>query len=234
MVMVVGVPVVLLPTAWGTLAAPAWWSLREVHRPEVTVTNDFASANLGQVKWFATRACIELDENLPYGAGGGVQSLVRGFSPSNNYIVVNLGQLKAVAAPFYARLIEEGYTNGYPWTTNTPIDDADFAVANIGQVKHVFDFDLTRDEDSDYLPDWWERKWFGGITSQTGASDADADGLINSNEYKIGISPTTRDSDGDGLSDGGEWLMGFDPRRTNRDDAANECELLVFSPIDNR
>ena len=106
-------------------------------------TNDYAGATLGQIKWFATNACAELEAVLPGGAGTSLWSLVAGFSHSNNYVGVTLGQLKAVAQPFYDRLIAAGYMNGYPWTSATT-DDFDRAGANLGQVKYVFSFDLTR------------------------------------------------------------------------------------------
>ena len=70
-------------------------------------------------------------------------SLISGFTASNNYYGVNVGQLKNVAQPFWARLIEEGYTNSPPWTTNTTADDMDYAAVNIGQVKNAFSFDIS-------------------------------------------------------------------------------------------
>ena len=76
--------------------------------------------------------------------------MIAGYSTTNNYLVVNIGQVKFCASNFYARLIDEGYTNAYPWTETTA-DDNDYAVANIGQVKNVFNFDLRKDSDSDSM-----------------------------------------------------------------------------------
>ena len=81
-------------------------------------------------------------ETLPGGAGTGVHALVSGFTPSNNYVPINVGQLKNTAAPFYQRLMGVGYTTNYPWTETTA-DDADFAPAVLGQLKHVFEFDVS-------------------------------------------------------------------------------------------
>lgn len=166
--------------------APSWWTNRGV--VGTNAVNDYAPAIQGQLKWLATNACAELRTNLLGGAGSGVENLVAGFSLGNNYFPVNLGQLKYVATPFYERLMEEGYTNSYPWTVGTT-DDADYAPATLGQVKNVFSFDLS-DSDSDDLPDWWEVKWFGGAGTQSGVDDADGDGYLNIYEYQHSSDPT--------------------------------------------
>jgi T5SS/PEP-CTERM-associated repeat protein len=44
------------------------------------------------------------------------------------------------------------------------------------------------DSDGDGLPDWWEAQHFGN-QSQTGASDADADGAMNLDEFLAGTNP---------------------------------------------
>ncbi len=136
---------------------PSWWVSRGVIDTNSAV-KDYAPANIGQLKWFATNAADELEANLPGGAGSNVFNLVSGFVATGNFLAVNLGQLKYVAQPFCDRLIEEGYTNGCPWTSATA-DDADFAPANIGQIKRAFDFDLSFDEDNDGMPDWWEVRY---------------------------------------------------------------------------
>src|SRR3989339_411978 len=152
---------------------PSWWTNRNVVNSNST--NDWAVANLGQLKWFATNAYDELEENLPGGAGANISDMVAGFSLSNNYVAINLGQLKNVSAPYWARLITEGYTNAYPWTSTTT-DDVDYAAANIGQLKNVFSFDLSLDSDSDGLANWVETGT--GIyvgPNNTGSSPANSD-----------------------------------------------------------
>ncbi|MDD4869425.1 MAG: hypothetical protein PHR77_02600 [Kiritimatiellae bacterium] len=185
---------------------PSWWTNRGVIITNFVITNDFAAANLGQLKWFATNAYDEFQTYLPGGAGTNIANMVAGFSVSNNYVAINIGQLKNVSAPFWVRLIEIGYTNGYPWTTNTISDDNDFAVANIGQVKNVFNFDLfgysfSADSDADGLPDWWERKYFGSSTAANTMADSDSDGLSNLNEYNYLTNPISKDTDSDSLND---------------------------------
>lgn len=191
--------------AVGGANSPSWWSTRGVVSVS-TQSTDYSPLHLGQLKWMATNACVELDANLPGGAGDDVESLVEGFASTNNYCLANVGQLKFIAAPFYDRLIAEGYAVTYPWTPGTVSDDADLAIANIGQLKNVFGFDLTFDADDDGIPDWWEDYYFSDLPPQTGESDYDHDGLVNTSEYAYGTSPVDPDSDDDGLCDG---LDGF-------------------------
>ena len=66
------------------------------------------------------------------------------------------------------------------------------------------------DFDSDTLPDFWEKKWFGNLTKPAGA-DSDADQLTNAKELVAGTDPTKPDTDGDKCLDGVEVLAGTDP-----------------------
>ncbi len=112
---------------------PDWWTERGVLIPD-TAANDYAAANQGQVKWMAACAAAELDSCLAEGAGDDIWQMVARFGGGGDYMPVNLGQLKAVAAPFYVRL---GLP--LPWAHATNAND--YAVANIGQVKNVFSFE---------------------------------------------------------------------------------------------
>jgi len=114
--------------------------------------------------------------------------MVAGFSLSSNYCAINVGQLKNVVAPIYKRMIEAGYTNSYPWTETTE-DDRDFSMANLGQLKNVFSFDLSVDSDGDGLPDMWEQNWFQDL-DETYAGDADGDGFTNGEEHAGGSDPS--------------------------------------------
>jgi hypothetical protein len=166
----------LFVAIFSALAAgyPQWWTDRGVVTTgDGTVTNDFAPATAGQLKWIATNAMDELNEHLPGGAGTQVNAFVSGFTSSNNYVPVLIGHAKTVAVPFYNRLIAVGYATNYPWlaSTNPPND---YAPANIGQVKKLFGFDLTYDGNGDGVPDW-------------GQADADGDGLPDYWERKFGL-----------------------------------------------
>ena len=214
---------------------PAWWTSRGVLSTGSVVSTDYAALNLGQLKWMATNACDELQANLPpigSGAGSTVQVLVAGFSISNNYVTANVGQLKAVARPTYDRLIAEGFTNDYPWTEGTTTDDVDYAIANLGQLKHVFDFSLTNSADGDSIPDWWEIHWFGD-TAQSGTNDSDADTLNNAQEFQYGTCPTNAQSDADGLSDADEInIYGTNPRVADTDGDGSPDNVEIAAGTD--
>jgi len=173
--------------------APSWWTDREVLDPGKT-PNDYAAVNQGQVKFMAVKAYEELNENLPGGAGTALSSLYNTLTNSTggNYQPVNAGQLKNLAKPFYDRLIEVGYTDSYPWTGGTADD---YAIVNIGQVKNLFKFDITKDTDSDSLPDWWEIKKLGNL-AYDGGDDSDLDGLTNIQEFQQQSDPSNYYSQG--------------------------------------
>jgi hypothetical protein len=129
-------------------SGPAWWS-----NPSLTVSgtspvisgtaNDYGAANQGQVKNIAITAINELNTDLAQfgGAGPALNSLAVSLSATsagtNDYAAINIGQLKAVAQPFYDWLLYLGYngaplTSGtYPWIGSSSAAN-DYAVANIG------------------------------------------------------------------------------------------------------
>mgnify|MGYP001574695104 FL=1 len=147
-------------------ADPSWWVSRGVSQTNAPVA-DYAPVVLGQLKWIATNACDELEAGLPSGAGTSLWAMVQSFPAlSNDWLAVNVGQVKAVGKPFHDRLIAAGHTTVYPWTPATT-DDVDFAMANIGQVKNLFNFDLMGglDSNTNSLPDCWEIRWFGCVTN---------------------------------------------------------------------
>lgn len=187
-----------LGAATARAQAPSWWSARGVLTNSAAA--DYAPLTLGQLKWMATNAYVELNTSLSGlgGAGTNVQSLVFGFAATNNAQVANVGQLKQVAVAYYDRLIAVGYATNYPWSGSTT-DDVDRAVANLGQLKNLFSFDIGTDADGDGLANWRET----GTGSYIGPSNT-------------GSSSTNSDSDGDGLSDGVEVSGRTDPNLSDR------------------
>lgn len=189
-------------------ADPVWWTNSTTHvidpSADHSTSANYAPANLGQLKNFATQAKTYLDNNLSGGAGQAITTMVSGFSvdPTLNYAPANLGQLKAVARPFYDRLLSAGYdtranliargyssgwTSYYPWDSATPTSE-NYAPANLGQIKMVFSFEVTDlaagtlvDSNSNSLPDWWESTVAGG-NSGGPTGDWNSNGIKNVTE----------------------------------------------------
>lgn len=191
---------------------PAWWANRGVIVTNQTA-RDFSPLNQGQLKWMVSQAALEFSNAVPNFAvyGSNILNIVHGFSTSNNYQVVNIGQLKYLAQPFYDFLWTNGCTNAsiypdgvvtaYPWSGLTNAVQ-DFSMANAGQAKYVFSFDLA--------------PWL--------AQDDDGDGLSNGEEIFVRhTNPRNRDTDHDGFDDA------HDPDPTN---ALNGAAVLITSPSD--
>jgi len=79
------------------------------------------------------------------------------------------------------------------------------------------------DSDSDTLPDFSGRKWFGGL-GETVNNDPDSDELSNGNEVLAGTDQGNPDTDGDGCPDGIEFFAETDPL-----DANSFFKILVTS-----
>lgn len=205
---------VLLGLAMATAsltAQPLWWTTQEAVSGQA---DDYAVANLGQLKTLCTAATFEMNTRLSGGAGTGITSLVSAWwqppGPGvtrDDFAALNQGQLKTVATLFYDKL-----GLAYPWTSTTA-DDDDYALINLGQLKSVFSFPIlvsgVTDTDADGLPDAWETTHFGNL-SQSAAGDPDGDGLNNLAEYHVGTNPGT----------GGTATL----------DSAGACALTIFSP----
>jgi hypothetical protein len=121
-----------------------------------------------------------------------------------------IGQLKAISAPFYSRLAAaqptwlaaERATNGtnqpdsiFPWTATTD-DDANKAIATIGQLKAVFSLRFetltppSLDTDGDGIPNSWEILYGLNPNNAADASgDLVGDGVTNLIKFKIGRNP---------------------------------------------
>ncbi len=112
----------------------------------------------------------------------------------DDYLAVNQGQLKTVAALFYDRLGQP-----YPWAGSSAVRD-DYLLVNLGQLKHVFAFELNF-------------RGPGSLTQIPAATLAAALAQWQALAEKPAGS-SADDFDGDGIPNLQEYLMGkplFDP-----------------------
>jgi len=185
---------------------PAWWFQREVVRRfdgtnafpswqngDYPTPDDYAAANIGQLKQMASTAATELNANLPGGAGSAINGLINQWNQPpppggarDDFGVLNVGQLKSVAKLFYDRLIAVHCLDSYPWTG---ANADDYAAANVGQLKNLFSFDVALDTNGDGLPDWWELYSYGTLDLNL----SDPDGLLDNRSileaFQAGLVP---------------------------------------------
>ena len=228
------IPTIFLLLVIAAIAAPPlWWSSGN---PPIIVANapqnNRGPANIGQAKHIAKSAIAALRPILPAVA----TQIEADLAPIVDFTVPNpktpewiakqkapllLGQLKAMADPFYRRLntaaptwlTAERTANGtnfpnsiFPWTSETT-DDKNKSIANIGQLKAVFSLrfeiysDTELDSDGDSLPDSWEIAYGlnpldpGNVNSNNGSiGDPDQDGIANGTEATRGLNPIYKDN----------------------------------------
>ena len=185
--------------------APDWWLSRGILNTN-SVPNDFAPVNQGQLKHMTHMAYNEFLFAFPSSDLSVISNLVDGFTSTNNYQPVNLGQLKAAVAPFYDMLQQSGRTDlwpeemvsgPYPWSSSGNSAN-DYAIANLGQLKYLFSFNVLNiphdlDSDNDGMPDWWEIAMGLDPYRDDSAEDPDGDGVSNLEEYLAGTHPNIKD-----------------------------------------
>ena len=210
---------------------PAWWATGGVTNG--SPANDFAAINQGQLKNLAKAAAVELDLNLPGGAGDEVHNLVNSWAvhsaSTNDYGAVNLGQLKSVAKPFYNTLITAGYTTQYPWTGSGSSAN-DYAAANIGQAKNLFSFSVAAGVTGG-LPGWWTTHYglSGNINPLAEAANS---GMTYLRKYQLGLNPTVASTTGDLFTDGWKVNHNLNPHhRMLADTAGTTLALHVYTPL---
>jgi hypothetical protein len=209
--------------------------------------------------FMAAKAKQHLDLKLASAGGAGpeITSMVNAFTTGpDNHAVANVGQVKAVAAPFYRRFAhpsigfnagaqlrqrmglsssQSSVTQGveYPWVA--PTDGSHHAPANIGQLKLVFGFDLAAwsgptDSDLDGWSDVFEISVQTNPLNATSIpgedDDSDNDGVTNYWERVLGLNGGNSNSDGLGVPDG---LEDTDlDGLTNHDDAQPASAVVAW------
>jgi hypothetical protein len=137
-----------LPMRWVVRrgSPPQWWF------PTVIDGNfqarDYAAVTVGQVRNIAqmARAHFEARGVTPEEMQT-IDLAIDLFAQSKSHAAVNIGQLKAISAPFYETMSARDYllspTVGgfiYPWNQAST---GNFTLANIGQAKSLFSFSLS-------------------------------------------------------------------------------------------
>ena len=203
------------PAATSLGADPAWWTVQGAVNASST-PNPNATVNQGQLKHFTACAVAELNADLHQfgGAGSDLTTLVNGWKQdytTNGYATnhsnptypykpsdfdaVTVGQLKYIAGLIWTRLQAVGYVSALPaWIVQNTSTDNTAAV--LGQLKMVFNFNLTLDSNNDGLPDWWEEAYFSTLNVSPNALAARGDGLTILEAYQQGLNPNV-DSSGD-------------------------------------
>lgn len=205
---------------------PAWWTAGEPPAINGNPANNKGPANIGQAKHMVSEALdalpvaladeirLRLTTSQPHPVTSvllpPILDLTVPADPkpagwqAKQKAPLLIGQLKAIAAPFYdvlhegypswltAQRVESGTDNPgthYPWTAATA-DDANKAIASIGQLKAVF---ALRFETLVIVPP---------VDEDPVPLDSDGDGITDAQEIIDGTSPTDADTDGDGIPDG--------------------------------
>jgi len=224
---------------------PNWWFNGEspviLGLPE---TDNYLVANVGQAKHMALQAAIaiedsELSDEILAELVPGVFSLPQaGDDLSENYKPLQLGQLMAIAKPFYDHLNEDpdwvklqldhyevdafpstaqdstlwGYTfpGWYPWNPANTKSPSNLSLANLGQLKAVFALELGN------LPDNWST--IDPTLDDNNNDIPDYWEALYSSGY-----------DDDGLTLAEEFQYGTDPTKsdTDQDGISDSDEILL-------
>lgn len=133
---------------------PQWWTQRRFINPGKP-PDDFAAANIGQLKHAATAAAAQLNAiQSGGGAGSAITSMIAAWSGSqtaDDYAAVTIGQAKAVAVKFYDRLQELGVPAQLPWDP-AGTNASDYSPLNLGQLKTLFSFTIPPSLDPTFVP----------------------------------------------------------------------------------
>jgi len=149
----------ILSSTFAFGAQPDWWT--DYSLVDGSARQDSAIATIGQAKHVIQKAYLYLEAELSEvgGAGAEVTSLYNNYCTtapghsSDDLQLLTIGQLKYLAKPFYDRLnsatvdfktsaMNSASSDHYPWTVDNQ-DDADMALATLGQLKFAFSFDLS-------------------------------------------------------------------------------------------
>jgi Bacterial TSP3 repeat len=256
-----------------TALPPAWWTQGNqpvILSAKTAETNNKALANIGQAKWMA-KSCLEAIRGVAPATATLIEAdLVGVGKPIASWTVLPndsvwkekqkapllLGQLKAIAQPFYLHLHNmsplwldnadlnnlgqlqlnqtkdtSDLNNFYPWTTAIT-DDKNKAPATLGQLKNVFALRIETLSDGKTYTEWAApylvemATWDIPISTLDPNDDYDGDGLTNQQEYQLRTNPFMIDSDGDGINDADDPA----PNYNSADDVVAET-FRILTPL---
>lgn len=204
----------------------SYWNLKNLAAP----ADDYAVANVGQLKNFAAAAAVQMNYTLQNqgGAGTEISALLDSWNTPDpkrdDYAALTAGEAKTVAKKFYDRLAGlYAWTAGsQPWPATPTAATDDYAVINIGQLKNLFSFEILNpdyDLDSDGMSNGFEIRYGLDFRTANGQDDADSDGMTNLMEFWLDLNPAATDSNGNGVADGME--------DSDLDGVSNSAELAV-------
>lgn len=158
-------------------------------------------------------------------------------SQTDDYAAVTVGQLKAVAKRVYDRFKDAGYVTEYPWD-NSAFPQDDYAMANIGQAKNLFAFDLVTQTFSAYhspggdgIAYQWKIRYGLNPNNPNLAKEIAPGEITYLQKYQLGLIPTKADSDDDGNIDGDELKGGSNPKDPASTLGRAAVEVALFSSV---
>lgn len=213
---------------------PQWWvdaGIAVSEESEFSPSSKLEShepANVGQLMGIAELAAAYLNERASGGAGSEINGMVGAFRQNSGansdeyFSAVTVGQVINVAKPFYDRLHELqdvvwpsgmqfiGGNGKYPWP-DLPENAANAAklpyydAANVGQIKYLFSWSISKssgsgslpggtDTDGNGIPDWWEHYYFGSLIGADAGRDFSGDGKTVLLHYRDGTEPARNSS----------------------------------------
>jgi hypothetical protein len=221
-------------------AGPSWWTSRGA----VSGTpNPYAAANQGQLKQFTTAAIAELNADLASvgGAGTALNNLHSTWQTeyannnhaptSSDFQAVNVGQLKYIASLLYVPLAQAGLTVP-TWIAVNPSTDHD--VANLGELKTVFNFSLTTtlDPDGSGLSVAWEDEYYGTTGVSASALAPGGSGLTNLQASQLNLNPLVASTMGDSYTD--RWKVAHNLNAHHKivaDTSGTIVDLQVYTAL---
>lgn len=245
---------------------PSWWR-HEGNPPVITggPSQNDGIANIGQAKWMvseALRVIEDIDAPVAQLIRDDLDSVVDlaipeplppGWHESQKAPLL-IGQLKALARPFYVRLNDRTsvwvrsqlHQNGLsllggdyfqdsagrylPWNPATPLED-NLSPANIGQLKLVFSLRFRQDTDLDGIPDYWEYAYGLDPFRNDADEDANGDGITNYQHFLAGTDPFFQDPGENDAADNIEPGNDADHLASEQFDPFDGSVALVLTPL---